>query len=187
MIVNERDVAGRNAPPSRLHVECSTLSALDGFRLESDAHAKPRAACQESAHIVAGVRLCVNNDTRFFFTGVQHEGSRRGFTTEVLLSVGRLRAVVRDAFLGAFRVDPANWRADPYWRSAEGGPRNTGLRVSDVLIVCYGRFPGHLLVALSHPQPAPVWDIMPIPVEIVPASEEGRNPWLPSSISNRRR
>ena len=103
MIVNKRDVAGRNAPPSRLHVECAALSTLDACRLESDAHAKPRAACQESAPIVAGVRLCVNNDTRFssrgFMTGVHDGGSSRrfttGFITEVLLSGGRLRAVVR--------------------------------------------------------------------------------------------
>jgi hypothetical protein len=51
-----RDVAGRNAPPSRL---------------------------QRTANMVAGVWLCVNNAQRGFTTRVQHEGSRRGFTTGV--------------------------------------------------------------------------------------------------------
>jgi hypothetical protein len=53
-----RDVAGRNAPPSRL---------------------------QRTANMVAGVWLCVNNaqGTTGFRTLVQDGGSTRGFTTGV--------------------------------------------------------------------------------------------------------
>jgi hypothetical protein len=57
------------------YTESVRLVTPDARRVGTDAHAEPRAACQKSAFMVAGVRLCVNNDTQILGTGVQYEGS----------------------------------------------------------------------------------------------------------------